>query len=179
LYSVPVGDQKGVLIVGPIDNPASLKALDALLKTIEEIPSEYMIPILWAEDLGGVITTIRSRCIDVWAPGTKGVNKELEDLAKQIVANVLNHQFGTLPVDVVSNKETDADIEEEPEEGGDSEKKSGKKPKFKGVELLWAISDVLAENLSDPDRRFLWERVRKVALWRNPTPLEIVSALIE
>ena len=179
LLSVPVGSGIGVIIIGPIDNAKSLKAMDALLKSIEEVPSPYMQPILWAEDLGGVPSTIQSRCLDVWSPGTTENNPELAAIAKQIVNDVLVGRFYTIPGAVLDSKkvEDESPAENDDEDEGD-EKKSAKKPKFRGVDLLWAITDEIASNLNDPDRLLLWERVRKVARWRNPTPVEIVAALV-
>jgi len=175
LLSVPVGEEIGVVVIGPVDNAKSLKAMDALLKSIEEIPSPYMQPILWAEDLGGVISTIRSRCLETWAPGSTAENPELLKLARLIVDNVLANRFYSLPSDIASLKtlKEGSDIAPETLEDDDP-----KKTRFKGGDLLEAIADILAENLEDPNRRLFWERIRKVARYRNPTQVEIVAALV-
>jgi hypothetical protein len=48
---------------------ATDEAADALLKMVEE-PNPDAMPILWANDLGGVRPTIKSRCLDEWCPGS-------------------------------------------------------------------------------------------------------------
>lgn len=172
LLSVPVGEDPEAVVIGPIDNAKSLRAMDSLLKSIEEIPSVFMIPILWADDLGGVLPTIRSRCLETWAPGTFEINPELLALAKQIVENALSGRFYTISNAVAESKKLSV---EAPTEDEDAEEET----KFRGTDLLWALSDVLASgDLSDPKLRDLWDRLRKVAQWRNPTMIEIVSALV-
>lgn len=69
LLFIPVGDERGTLVIGPFDL-ASREAADSLLKTIEEHDSRYVIPVLWAEDIEAVSSTIRSRCHEVWCPGS-------------------------------------------------------------------------------------------------------------
>lgn len=62
-----VGDKKPVVIVGPLDR-ATPEAGDALLKTLEDLAEGPLVILLWADYLGGVIGTIRSRTIDRWCP---------------------------------------------------------------------------------------------------------------
>ena len=54
------------IVIGRLDIASPLSS-DALLKVIEE-PFERVGIFLWADDLGGVSPTIRSRCRDVWCP---------------------------------------------------------------------------------------------------------------
>lgn len=75
LSAVPLGDAVGTLVIGPVD-AATDRAADALLKMLEEFNSKYLMPFLWAEDLGGVQPTIRSRCIQQWCPGRGGATAE-------------------------------------------------------------------------------------------------------
>ena len=63
-----VGDRPPSLVVGPLDKAKSSAAADALLKTIEEISAKPLRLILWADDLRGVIPTIRSRTQSIWCP---------------------------------------------------------------------------------------------------------------
>lgn len=175
LLSIPVGEDPEVVVIGPIDNAKSIRAMDSLLKSIEEIPSQFMIPILWAEDLGGVIPTIRSRCLETWSPGTFETNPELLALATQIVEDALSGRFYTIPEAVIRSKTISVEVSTEE---GESEEGETTKSKFKGMDLLWALTDVLAPGISDPRKRDLWERLRKIAHWRNPTVIEIVSALV-
>ena len=60
----PVSDYLGAVVIGPMDL-ATVDASDALLKVIEE-PSDLSLPFLWANDVGQVSKTIRSRCRCVW-----------------------------------------------------------------------------------------------------------------
>jgi hypothetical protein len=62
-----VGDRKPVVIVGPLDR-ATPEAADALLKTLEDLAEGPLVILLWADYLGGVIGTIRSRTLDRWCP---------------------------------------------------------------------------------------------------------------
>lgn len=186
LLSTPVGNKIGVVIIGPIDNTKSIRAMDALLKSVEEIPSEWMLPILWADDLGGVIPTIRSRCLEIWAPGPPTQDLDLMMLARQIIDEILADRYYLIPTLVMGTREVkeDAPEEEEPEivpiptEEPLTPEKKAKKAKFRGVELLWALSDVLSYDLNNPSHRLLWERLRVVSRWKNPTPIEVVSSLI-
>ena len=62
-----VGDKQPVVIVGPLDR-ATPEAGDALLKTLEDLAEGPLVILLWADYLGGVIGTIRSRTLDRWCP---------------------------------------------------------------------------------------------------------------
>jgi len=77
MSSVPVGDAVGVLLIGPLDtmHPA---ASDVLLKSLEEFNPKNVRPILWADDIGSVRSTIISRCLDQWCAGPE---PETEDEA--------------------------------------------------------------------------------------------------
>lgn len=72
---IPVGDERGSIVIGPLDD-ASVNATDAMLKAIEEHDTRYVIPVLWATDIGSVIGTIQSRCHAVWCPGDPNVSEE-------------------------------------------------------------------------------------------------------
>jgi hypothetical protein len=76
----PVGGGLSVFLVGPIDL-ANHKAVDTLLKTIEE-PPPFLKIILWAKDLGEVRPTVVSRSLHIWCPAEgSGVDDELLDMA--------------------------------------------------------------------------------------------------
>ena len=62
-----VGDRNPVVIVGPLDR-ATPEAGDALLKTLEDLAEGPLVILLWADYLGGVIGTIRSRTLARWCP---------------------------------------------------------------------------------------------------------------
>jgi hypothetical protein len=55
--------------------------------------------------------------------------------------------------------------------------KKGKKPaRYK--ELVAEVTEAMTARADDPQVRSLWVRVRKVAKWRNPTQLEIITAFL-
>lgn len=155
LLSPPVGEEAGVVVVGPMDL-AWPKASDVLLKRIEEFNPKVVTPILWANDLGGVSPTIRSRCLERWAPTLEDAE---EDEAVVTAAWEL--------VEAVTLNET--------------YRVSSALFRVKGkeVELLNAIAGVLSTDLDDPVKRALWNRLQPVARWKNPTQMEIAAAIVE
>ena len=46
------------------------------------------------------------------------------------------------------------------------------------VQLMWALSEVLSNGLENPEYRQIWERLRKVAKWKNPFMSEVLLALM-
>lgn len=155
LSESPVGDQTGVVVAGPMDL-ASPKSADTLLKSIEEF-SNHVQPLLWARDLGGVQATIRSRCLDIWSPslqsGVSEVDRELLEVATGLLRACLAESFWEIPVLVkaAAKRET---------------------------ELLGVVSALLVEQIEDPRVLQLWEGVRRVSMWRNPQPMEVISAFL-
>ncbi len=154
LQAPPLGDDLGVVIAGPMDNTKGLKSADALLKSIEQ-PNEYVRPLLWAGDLGGVKGTIRSRCLPVWCPptGFEPVDEELEEVARELLNAALAGRLYEVPGLVV---------------------------RMKGKEsaLLSEVAEAMTVLLDNPRTLLLWERVREAARWRNPTPMEILAAFL-
>jgi hypothetical protein len=151
-----VGVEIGVIVIGPMDN-AWPKASDVLLKRIEEFQGDLVQPILWAHDLGGVSPTIRSRCLDHWAPCETSGGEEEEELT----------QTGWELVNAVM--------------AGEYYRISSLVGKVKGreIELLGILSEVLSQGIKDEAHRHLWGRIRQVTRWKNPTMIEIVAALVE
>ena len=149
----------GCLVIGPM-NRASNQSSDALLKIIEEFDGEYVQPILWAEDLEDVTKTIRSRCIArwVWAdPEDMDLDEEDDDLdsaSRELVRAALAKEYWLIP-DLVTRQSKAKNL----------------------PELLDTISRVISVNLDEKHLR-LWESIRMVAKYRNPTAVEIVAALI-
>jgi len=76
LYSQTYPQRNPCLVAGPLDE-ADPSTLDILLKRIEEPIKNAPTLILWARDLGGVPSTIRSRCGEKfhYAPPTLHPNK--------------------------------------------------------------------------------------------------------
>lgn len=153
MLSPPIGIDQGVLIAGPLDRAAP-KSADVLLKAIEEF-TDFVMPILWATDLGGVRSTIRSRCLPVWSPATglEPGDDELESAAREVLQAVLHERFYQIPALVQKMKGKEAELLAE------------------ACEAMSAMPDV-------PAVLTLWESVRAAAQWRNPTPLEVIAAFM-
>lgn len=161
LLSPVPGSERGVVVAGPMDQTKGLKSEDAMLKGIEQF-SSYVLPILWAFDLGGVKPTIRSRCLPVWAPATgyEEVDEEVEAVARELLSASIGGHYEKIPGLVA---------------------RVGKKGSKRGreQELLAEVVDAMSSMVGDPKVHSLWERVREAARWRNPTPIEIISAFLE
>ena len=154
LLNTPVGNDLGVVIVGPVDE-AWPKASDVLLKRLEEFPGEVVRPVLWANDIGGVSPTVRSRCIDRWVPGSlddEEVDDALVDGVHALVAATLDGDWYRVP---------------------------GLLRDLKGKEqqVLDLAAGALADN-PHPDCFALWERLRQAARWYNPTWNEVLVAFL-
>jgi len=149
-----VNEEIGVVVAGPMDQ-ATPKASDALLLSIEEYDARYVQPILWAHDAGGVFPTLRSRCEEHWALALEEEeDEELISAAWDILDNALAGRVATIPKTVAT---------------------------FEGREhdLLGALAGALA--LATPMTRAhldLWERLRKVAAYRNLRHFEVTCALL-
>tara|TARA_Y100000310_G_scaffold194428_1_gene194393 strand:+ start:324 stop:932 length:609 start_codon:yes stop_codon:yes gene_type:complete len=152
LLSTPVGMDTGVVVIGPMDRTASVKASDGLLKLVEEHP-DVVQPILWAFDIGGVSPTIRSRCLDRWCPAVEGMeDEELEGDGRALVRAALEGNLWQIPGLVKAHDKKLGDL--------------------LGIAADAILADWTAESM------VLWERVRVVAMHRNPTPIEVVSAFL-
>lgn len=162
LQAAPVGDELGVVIAGPLDHAAP-KSTDALLKSVEE-PPDCVYPLLWATDLGGVSLTIQSRCLPVWCPNAPPVDGDEQDelvetTARELLQAVLDDKLWLVPTLVGKVKGT---------------------PKHRGreAELVAEVVDAMSVMMSKPKVRALWSRVRVLATWPNPTPLEVMAAFL-
>ena len=155
----PVGEDEGVVIAGPMDHAAP-KSSDVLLKSIEE-PNQYVHPILWATDLGGVAPTIRSRCLSVWCPvREQDLGDELvEGTARELLNAVLTGNYGAVPALVAKVKATPKLRSREPE-------------------LVAEVVEAMSVMMDNPKVFALWERVRELASWRNPTQIEVIAAFL-
>lgn len=155
LLSSPIDNKVNVVVIGPMDEVLP-KASDVLLKSIEEFRDDLVQPVLWANDLGGVAPTIRSRCLDHWAPSLgEEEDAALRQLAQDLVGDALSDNRWRIPFTL---KEEEA--------------------KGKEVVLLGMMASALEGHLDKEPHRLLWERIRKAAQWRNPTVIEIVAALV-
>jgi len=160
LSAPPVGEEEGFVVIGPLDLAKSVQAQDALLKNIEQFP-DHVRPLLWAHDLGSVSPVIRSRCLDRWCPPTEDDEEDEElismgyDLVEASLGKGGKHRISA----ALAKKSSIANKHE--------------------TELLGILADVLSTDLADPRRLALWERLRLVAQWSNPSRIEIASALLE
>lgn len=183
LMTTPVGDGVGTIVVGPMDD-LDPHTSDVLLKNLEEFDGTRVQPLLWAHDLGSVGLTLRSRCLEHWAPLVGNPDEENEILQAagwQLVEAALTGDFCVIPAIVKEHtgkkKKTKSESSDE-DESETADVQSTKDDKDRGTKLLVAISDCLSAKLDNPDARQLWEQVRKVAAWKNPTPIEIISSLL-
>jgi len=86
------------IIVGRLDQAKPISS-DALLKVIEE-PFDKVRLFLWADDLGGVSPTIKSRCRPVWCGAEEGSEDSCEfdkvELFQRWADNDLSFFIGAL-----------------------------------------------------------------------------------
>ena len=90
-----VGDKPPYVVIGPLD-AATPEASDALLKTLEEVSNTPLRIVLWADFLGEVIPTIRSRTHAIWCPPGKTWLDPLawkEDSAKNLLKAYLSEDW--------------------------------------------------------------------------------------
>lgn len=140
LSSAPVGDQIGTIVVGPFDD-ATPEASDGLLKLLEDFDGRYVLPVLWAKDVGDVAPTIRSRCLEQWCPAPAGHSPEEPHLvaARQLCEAALRRRTAAVVEHLGENKGLE-------------------------TEIVRAACEVLAteEGWRLEARMKLWERIREV-----------------
>lgn len=146
----PVGDQPGVVVIGPMDW-ARQNATDVLLKTLEEFDPRVVCPVLWAHDESEVSPTIRSRCLRQWCPGEIVTDEEVATRARDLVNEALDRRYASV-VELLK--------EQDPRQ------------------MLEAASDILRERGIDKTTRRLWESVRAASKAREPSMNEVVAAFL-
>jgi len=159
LMSAPLGDALGIIIAGPMDR-AKPQSADALLKSIEQF-NQYVFPVLWANDLGGVQDTIRSRCLDHWCPATgfEPVDEELEEVARELLSAAIDERAFEISALVAKMAKTES------------------KPS-RYIELLDEVVDAMSAQTDNLKMLSLWSRIRPVTMWRNPTQMEVIAAFL-
>ena len=150
MNNTPVGDEPGVVVMGPMDL-AQQVATDVLLKSIEEFNDRIVRPVLWALDEAEVSPTIRSRCLRRWCPGDLEVDEHMLDLARGLVESSLAGDAAG----VIENIK-----EQEPRD------------------VLVAAARSLRDRGVDDETRGLWEAVRGALRVRNPTATEALAAFL-
>lgn len=148
LSSAPIGSRRGVVVLGPMDL-ATIEASDVLLKALEDHREDWVQPILWADDVGGVRPTIVSRCLSEWVDGEP---EPIDDEIVHIIDAALGEDLPELLVLLHGYK-------------------------GKAIEVIRQAARVIA---ADPTPKALdtWSRLRAVAGYKNPTPVEVAMALI-
>lgn len=151
-----VGGGRSAVLVGPVDevNPATS---DVLLKSIEEFDPAGTRPFLWAWDLGGVSSTLRSRCLLQFCPGTDTRTEDHLPVANDLLRAYYEGDWVTV-IETVKESE--------------------------GVDLLLrAVVDALAPKLSVtvPDPRYvsLWECLRPMFDGSPLTPARLVATFLQ
>jgi hypothetical protein len=92
----PVGDQPGVIVLGPLDL-APPRSTDVLLKSLEDYDPRSVRPVVWAHDLDGVRPTVRSRCLHQWCPGPEAaVDPEALTAASNLLHAAQEKDWGTV-----------------------------------------------------------------------------------
>lgn len=148
--SAPVGDRAGVIVVGPLDRalPAST---DVLLKSIEEFDPEVVRPVLWAHDETEVSSTIRSRCLRHWCSGEVAMDGDTLEAARQLVVESLKGHAASV-VELLNERN----------------------PR----EMLVCAAQALRERGIDDETKTLWESVRAMLSYRDPTATEALAAFL-
>jgi len=157
LFSPPVGEKIGVVVLGPMDR-ATPDAVDALLKTIEEFPSGVTLPVLWAHELEDVWGVLRSRCLEHWcsAPATVEEDGATTSLAWDLLEGVLTGDLSVL-IRLIEKQTKGEKVDA----------------------LIQAIIVTLASDLQHPARRKMWDSLRVLTRQKQPTRVGLVSALLD
>jgi hypothetical protein len=166
MSSPPVGSTTGVLVLGPMDL-ATPEAQDCLLKSLEEVDSRILQPILWAWDSGAVVPTILSRCLTEWCPHGTQLDMEFEPEAQILVQAALARDR----VSTVSGlKEFESDNKERDHRYRD---------------LLGSAALVVSEKLKVSEKPSevqglldLWDSLRLALRSSRPSALETLAALL-
>ena len=150
------GDQQGVLIIGPMDE-ANQKSCDALLKIIEDHRAGDVIPILWANDLAEVSSTIRSRCHAEWSLGNgRAVTQEVYDLSWYLCDSALDGEVSQV---LLYLKEGREDLQS----------------------LGRGVAQCIAENARDGNEDFLliWDALREELQHEIPSAIGFTRAFLQ
>lgn len=147
----PIGDKPSCLVLGPVDGVRS-EASDVLLKPLEEYRVGRVIPILWARDIGGVPSTLVSRCEVTWCPRGPLPEEILVPVAQELLAAWEKKDLVSV-VGLIQEHEGDLDL------------------------LLPASALVLSKKLPEnPDLLPLWERIHRALETGRPMFVEVLAA---
>lgn len=150
---VPI-EGKASLVVGPMD-AVRQGSSDALLKTLEEDSDSRIRIFLWAQDVGEVSPTIKSRCDLIWSHGPED-HSEFTDVGIRILDAVRKRKFDEVVIELENAKGSEREILDA---------------------LVAAVSKSIT---SDPGLLPLWERIRSILQNRIKVfPAMILSAVME
>lgn len=150
MNGAPVGDEPGVIIIGPMDR-AGRSAQDVLLKNLEEFDERIIRPILWAYDEADVLSTVRSRCVRQWCHGELPYDEDMTYQARSVVNCSLSGDTAGV---IEALKDQD--------------------PR----RLLEASVTVLLERGIDDQTKDLWGRVREALRFKLPSATEALAAFL-
>ena len=156
MSSVPVGDQRGSVVVGPVDVLTLEGVADIFLKTLEDRHPKNPRAFLWAWDEGLVRPTIRSRCRSEWCPGQTFYDREIVELVKAAVEAAGSRSRVPLLEAFVPIRE---------------------RWKDDGEEFLAVTAQVLATREAKVWRR-LWLSLRPVFQMHDPTVDEVLAGFL-
>lgn len=169
LSSFPVGSGRRSILVGPMDE-VQAQTSDVLLKSLEEFDPRGVRPFLWAWDLGGVSSTVKSRCVCLFAPGTDDRLSDIRPLGMSLLKAFKTRDWVGL-VEILRGDD------------GSKEEGAKKAPAMDLALLLRSTVDELARTLEapEPDPRLdaLWVQLRPLFSGATLTPARVVSAFLE
>jgi hypothetical protein len=158
LTQTPVGSRAWAVAVGPLDEISPAVA-DVLLKTLEDFNPAGIRPFLWAWDLGGVIPTIRSRCLQEFVPGEDERIVSSRTQAEKLVSAYIQKNWTDLVTELKESK-------------GDEE--------FVLLATVEVLQSRLGEEPIKEDLLRLWGSLRNVFMTREApfTPARVLSAFM-
>lgn len=161
LLSPTVGDERGALVIGPMDLVSREGVQDALLKVLEEPDPDSPRAYLWAWDEGSVRPTIRSRCLSFWCPGVRALDGGIQRTARDLVRSSLAGEVSGV-IEVF----------------GEAAPSEADKWRHFGPQVLMAAASEMTETVDSPSKFRLWSALRKVAARREPSRNEVLEAFL-
>lgn len=151
MNSAPVGDDPGVLIIGPMDR-ATRSAQDVLLKNLEEFDETIVRPVLWAYDEADVLSTIRSRCLRQWCTAELPYDEDTRYQARGLVSCALKNDVAGV-IETVKDRDPRS--------------------------MLEAVAQILLEQGLEEDTLVLWDRVRDALRFKKPSMNELLATFLD
>lgn len=158
LSQTPVGSKAWAVAVGPLDE-ISAAVSDVLLKTLEEFNPSGIRPFLWARDLGGVSSTIKSRCLNEFVPGVDERIESSRYQAEKLLSAYIQKNWTDLVTKLKESK-------------GDEE--------FVLLAVVEVLQSRLGEDAIRDDLLDLWASLRSLFQVRDAplTPARVLAAFL-